>query len=430
MTIGATIAASIGGSMSPPWRKPDPLIAAGFRIFNDPTTGFAPAGYACARDVPIWLPQADGSMSSFAANVLPREFMDGQWWNRVDPAYIAGPLQSHALNNAAWSVVALNTPTQDGPMVGGTASWGITETTASAYRYLQQTMSWVSGTSYTARVFASNRTGSRFVQVRFPSAAFGSTLVASFNPRTGAGQALNAGVTIHTPRQVSGGWILSASAVATATGNAPLRVQLAATQAVADEVYTGDGSSGVNIWGVNLTNTSYPVPMVQVGAVAVNIGNHTWAPALSALGLTLGGEFTLYAEVVNLAALSSSSHILRVDGTDEANRAILYRPGGGSTVGGIVTSANTASYAATNTGSIGTLNKLALRVKLNDMRAAQNASLLLADDGSSAMPVGLSRAVIGHAASSGVSPLAGRIGRLAIHQTSGASDALLQSLTA
>ena len=141
------------------------------------------------------------------------------------------------------------------------------------------------------------------------------------------------------------------------------------------------------------------------------------------------GALQVGQQVQNLAALSSSSHIARIDAGTETNRAVLYRPGNGSNVGGVVTSANSASYVATNTASIGPLNKLALRVKLNDMRAAHNASLLAADDGASALPVGLNNFVIGHASSAGVSPLAGRIGRLAIHPTSGLSDTDLQTIT-
>jgi hypothetical protein len=394
-------------------------------------SGLVLPGFAYSRSGPaLWLPQQDGSLASFAADVLPRSFGVGGWGYEFHPGWTQGLLNTHEFN--AWNPSGLAGVTQNatGPN-GASDAWSIVENAQNVSHFMSRGYTTSAGVSVCQMAVVGALSGGRFAQLLMPvSAGFAENVSTCFDLSTGARVSSSLVVAAGAYQLANGLWLIWQTAVPASGATASFQIRLREVFSASPAAYQGDGVSGIRVWCSNITNTTYPVPLTFATTAPGVIGNHTMTATLSALGITLGQEFGVGVEHVNAAALGSSSHILRIDDGTESGRAILYRPGGGSTVGAVVTNANAASYSGIVSASINAVNKLALRVKVNDMRVANNGTLLTADDGVSAMPVGLSRIVVGHAANSGVSPFAGRLLNAYLIPTTGPADASLAAMTA
>lgn len=400
------------------------------RWLVDAARGFVDPALTYTRSGAIYTQQADGTLLAVPANTPPRAYDATLGWHyRQDPSYTQRLLQTHALATT-WTKAATNNPTQTatGPN-GATDAWAVTEDTAAAANHnLNQSASFTSGQAYCLMAVAAPRTGDRFLQLVLPSAAFGSNALACFNLATGANQKNGTATACGAVQLANGYWLcwVTGTATATAAGNSQLR--LSDSYIITPSTYTGNGTSGINVWAANLTDTPYPVPLSLATTGTVTIGAPSWTGALSGLAVTLGSEYTVGAEAFYLSATWAAAHrILRLDDGTDANAVQLQRASTTATDGGLVTTASADVYAPSAAGAYSSARKMAMRLAANDCRFAA-AGALQAASGSAALPSGLANVRLGHGLA-GANQLAGGIARAWISLKS-LTDAQLQAVTA
>jgi hypothetical protein len=169
---------------------------------------------------------------------------------------------SSELDNAAWtkarsSIIANTIIAPDGTLTGDKV---IEDTTASNTHLVQQTPTLASGLSLTASVYAkaAERNWIR-LQLNATSGTDGS---AYFDLSTGTIGTIGGGSATITP--VGNGWYRCTVSGTTTTTNPIFRVNLASGNG--GQTYTGDGYSGIYIWGAQLEAGAFPTSYIATVA--------------------------------------------------------------------------------------------------------------------------------------------------------------------
>lgn len=169
-------------------------------------------------------------------------------------------------DNAAWikvngSITANATTAPDGSM---TADKLVENTAASVVHFASQTpAAFVAGTTYVFSTYAKKSDTSRYLQLVLPSGAFTSNIRATFDLDTGA-VVSSGGVSANATNVGSGWYRCTFTATATTSATAGIVLAIANTFAanLAAVSYTGDGTSGIYIWGAQLSDSASLDPYV------------------------------------------------------------------------------------------------------------------------------------------------------------------------
>lgn len=209
-------------------------------------------------------------------------------------------LRSEELDNASWTKVnATVVPNAIIAPDGITTVEKIVETTATgAHALTQAPTTWQSGTTYTLSVYA-KAIDARLLVLQFPSVNFGGGNAAAwFNLQTGTLGTVQVNATATIEPMGNGWYRCSITSACTATGANALAVY--ATNANNVTSYTGDGVSGLYVWGtqvevgttygpyVRTTTASATGPSnelalaIKTGLDAFGVGGNTYDVALSA----------------------------------------------------------------------------------------------------------------------------------------------------
>lgn len=210
---------------------------------------------------------------------------------------------SEQFDNAAWtktrsSISANATTAPDGTV---TADKLVEDTTPSNSHYLYQSASVVTGTYYTYSVFIKVAERSNFAISFFNnnSAFIGAT--AYFNLSTGVVTFMDVGVYAANITNLGNGWYrVSATSLATATATGFVVSSLVVSGT--NMSYTGDGTSGIYIWGAQL----------EAGAFATS-----YIPTTSA-------QVTRAADVASMTGANFSSWYRQDEGTFVTSGSITF----------------------------------------------------------------------------------------------------------
>ena len=342
---------------------------------------------------------------------------------------------SEQFDNAAWtktrsSITANIVVAPDGAITGDK----LVEDTATGSHTVRNATSVtiVSGTTLTASVFAKAAEGA-FVIVGIGDGGGVNISRTTFNLSTGAigssaTAAANVSVPIPSITPVGNGWYRCA---VTATVTIALTAQqwiFKGSNATGAANYTGDGISGIYIWGAQLESgafiTSYiPTVASQVtrsADVAVMTGTNfsTWYNAT---------EGTFFAQFRPLASnFGGNRNIFLATDNSTANFVGLrYASSGAQTVLAATTSGTSQANIATGTMVAGTSYQLAGAYKVNDFAASRDSGTVVTDT-SGTLPV-VSRAEIGCLAGAGIGSQ--HIAKL-VYYPRRLSNAELQAITA
>ena len=294
-------------------------------------------------------------------------------------------LQSENFGTTPWGgggrSISLNAATAPD---GSTTADKIVEGTNNGLHGVFQTLSTVSGSTYigsmyikaAGRDFATIYTGATPANGRFLSI-----------PADGTGTVLglfNANPSTVTMRYVGNGWYLvTILIVASATGTS-LEMYPSLTATV--NSYTGDGTSGILVWGAQLELGSFPTSYIPTTTASVIRS----ADVCSIIGSDFSGfynqpEGTLFADVTP-QTVAQVSNVLGVNTTTFSNGHIIYkidstfnaagRRWGGQThnaTGGIQSTIVTSTDAAVSR------SRLAYAYKLNDFAFAYAGGIVGTD---------------------------------------------------
>ena len=304
----------------------------------------------------------------------------------------------------------------------------IEDTTASLTHLITQSISVTSGTPYTVSVFVKATASPRFLQFIFPSSSFTNTRRPVFDLVNGT--VLAATDTTASIQNFGNGWYRCiASMSATVTGSAALQLQLADTYTNATSNYTGNGVSGVYIWGAQVEAGAFPTSYIPTTTATVtraaDVASITGSSFSSWYNQTEG---TVFAEtqLQSIAARSAAGFDINDNST---NNRIVFRALTSSVADQVVIrSASSTVLNAANVLPAPTTasRKSAVGYKVNDfMFTAVGSAGFTGTTG--AVPVSVNQMLIGYEQGP-TGQLGGTIKRLTYWPTR-LSNTVLQQIT-
>jgi hypothetical protein len=339
---------------------------------------------------------------------------------------------SEQFDNAAWtkvnsSITANTIVAPDGALTGDKL---VEDTTASSTHLITKSISFTSGTAYTYSIFAKQAEAGRYIQLSFPSSAFTSTLRGTFDLTNGTFQAAASATAAIT--SVGNGWYkcsITATATATASGTLGIFIANSSAATLAAVTYTGNGYSGIYIWGAQLEAGAFPTSYILTGASQVTRA----ADAASMIGANFSNwynqsEGTLFAEFgpYGNGGASSNPGVVQIDDGTSNNLVRFFAGASVSPVFSVNSGGSGQAYISTGTLNPSVSSKVAGAYKVNDFARSFNGATAVLDT-SGAVPVAVNRATIG-LGNGGVGYLNGTISRIAYFPRR-LSNAELQGIT-
>jgi len=168
-------------------------------------------------------------------------------------------IRSEEFDNAGWSktnctITANSTTDPDG---NNTAD-ALLENAGGGTKNVFRATNFVTGTQYTISVFA--KTNGRFLQLSSSVLLGGTTTFANFNLTTGTLGTVGAGVDNATIEDYGNGWFrCSLTSTSLTTSTTAYNICLTKLlNSARNPSYTGDGTSGIFIWGAQIEEASSP----------------------------------------------------------------------------------------------------------------------------------------------------------------------------
>lgn len=229
----------------------------------------------------------------------------------------------------------------------------VENTTASVNHFAGQSVSVTSGMAYTVSCFA--RSNGRNIVVEFASGGFGVNKQATFNLSNGTSSEL-AGVTASISNVGNGWYRFVATCTATATASTALYFILDNS---GSQIYTGDGSSGVYLWGAQLEAGSFAtsyIPNLASSGVATRLADVPVvnATAFAASFSSIRGTYAVQFRTNWTGTATGSAIILEFDNAN--NRIVSILPSSNTAVSQVSGGSNLVA-----TGSVvGSTSRVAL----------------------------------------------------------------------
>lgn len=301
-------------------------------------------------------------------------------------------LRSEEFDNASWvksnSSISANVGLSPG---GGSTADKLIEDSAMNTHHLQQSVSHTSGVTYTASCYvkAAERT---FFSIAFGAGFTGSQQNAFFDlsgvstPTTGASIA-----------PLADGWRRCTFTVtATATATSSVQLRLATSSSVAN--YTGNGASGILIWGAQLEAGAFPTSYIgpTTGSTMTRAADIATITGSNFSRWYNQSEGTMFVQAVPVGTSGNG-----LFGADDGTTAERLRIGhtGVSSAGGVVSDNSSVVVNMTSPAGTAALNstmRAAFGYRLNDFHLAANGSLSASPDTSGTLPT-VTQATIGTA---------------------------------
>jgi hypothetical protein len=345
---------------------------------------------------------------------------------------------SEQFDNAAWSKVrtsaSANVAETTAPNGTNSAEKLVEDTSPSTDHFINLDASGSTSATYTASIFIKSAERYRIRFQIIATGAAGNRASAWFDSNTGSVVSTlaegNGSVITTSIQQYPNGWyrcILTGIPSTVGSGTA-VNFNVTLNTTSTNTVYTGDGTSGIYIWGAQLEAGAFPTSYIPTVASTVtrsaDNASMTGTNFTSWYNSTEGSVFSEIGSYSNAGA-SINAGFFQIDGGSSAN---TIRSFGGSTVSPVfdVTSSSTNQvYIFAGTLIPSSISKLICAYKANDFARAVNGSNLDTDT-SGTVPT-VNQMLLGNG-SGGVSPLNGTIRRISYYPRR-LTNTQLQNLT-
>jgi hypothetical protein len=338
---------------------------------------------------------------------------------------------SSAFDDASWTKAAVSVTgntviSPDGTLTGDKL---ISDSASGFHSIYQLLASKTASTAYTFSFYAkAGEIG--FCLPNLSSGLTGSQVSCLVNLSTGAVTGVSAGLTATTTSVGNGWWriVLTATGAANTTGFAST---INTTDASGTSSHTGNGFSGIYIWGAQLEAGSFATSYIPTVASQVTRA----ADAASMTGTNFSSWYaadqgTLYSDFVITRTGTNDIYIAAIsNGTTTNDSILLYAQPQNSRFRGDVYIGSSAqcafTYTASGTPTSGTAYKATLAYKVNDFAMSINSATVSTDTAGN-VPV-VDRFFIGIAPTSS-NAINGTIKKIAYYPLK-ATSAQLQALT-
>lgn len=401
----------------------------------DARNGALPSGATFTRASAGWyfnsagvLVQAGTNVARFASDPVARSPL----------GYVAEPqstnlvLNSSDLTNVSWVPVSATVASSAVVAPDGTTMTFLQEDTTATTTHFVRTgataITFVAGTTYTLSMFA--RAGTRnWAYLSIPSALFGGTTRAYFNLATGVVGTITGTATSAIKAIGNGIYRISMTATCAVGGSSSVNISL--TTADNTPSYSGDGVSGLYVWGAQVETNSMTSYIPTTGSTATRSADALTLPLASVAGWNASQGGVLVASyILNALAAGTQEGVLYIsDGT--ANNLVGFSADttGTGRLRTLLSSGGVSSVNA-NLGNIsvaGVATKFALGWSTSEVVGAMNGSLKAPSTGVFSLPVSPTRLNIG-CDSVGANPLNGTLATVAYY--SGArSESFVQGVS-
>jgi hypothetical protein len=213
--------------------------------------------------------------------------------------------QSQAFDNAAWAksnctTAASGTTAPDGT---STAERLVEDTAVTVGRYVGQSMSWIAGTTYTISAFMREVTAGakRYGGILVPSAVMGSNVGVQWDLATGLPVA-TAGTLVGSGAELfdNAWWRVWCSVTAVSSVSSAPQFRFDDAPPSIGGTWTGDGTSGIHIWGAQAEVATSPSPYAGLGSLLagdlIGLGDQLHMVAEDA---TAANDGTMTVQLVN-----------------------------------------------------------------------------------------------------------------------------------
>ena len=295
----------------------------------------------------------------------------------------------------------------------------ICEDTNNDTHFIRQAVTVSSGVAHTFSVYA--KAGTRSIVTVGESAT--TLRTATFDLSAGTVSNVGGSITA-TITALADGWYRCAITYTTASTTFNADIGTRTTSGAGFQTYTGDGASGLYLWGAQLEATAYASSYVPT-----TTGSATRAAdSLTVTGVTgLDFPLTLFAQFSRAVDTGANEALFAVDAGSD-NERVMVRVEAADRFSGNQRAASTDVAAEIVTGAlaVGTVYKGATRFALNDVKSARGGTLSTGDT-SAAVPSTPTTIRIGSQISS-ANPCYNYLRRLAIYSRA-LTDAELQAVT-
>jgi hypothetical protein len=319
-------------------------------------------------------------LKTAAANEWPREFdpVTGECLGRSVWESRTNLLQrSEEFDNAYWTQVAVTvSPNQIIAPDGTLTVDKLISTAVSGFHNINRSSGTrVASTAYTYSFFA-KAAEIGFCAPNFSSALTGTALSATINLSTGAATSVSAGLTVRTVFVGNGFYRISI----TATGDANTTAFTAAintTDAAGTLSHTGDGYSGIYIWGAQLEAGAFATPYIPT--VASQVTRVADSAVMTGVNFSSWFNPSEGTFVVNSTGLDTSFTVaLQVDDGTTSNRIGMIIPRASSASPAFIFTSGAAQTAFSNVTFVGD-DKEALSYAANNVLLSVNGAAVQTD---------------------------------------------------
>ena len=297
---------------------------------------------------------------------------------------------SEAFDNAYWTKTGLSVVSGFTSPKGDLSAFKLVEDTSTALRYCHETFSVVSGNNYTYSFFA--KYNGRYLQLS-SSTAFPSSHI-NYDLQNGT-LSIGSGATVSgTIEELTDGYYrctYTDTANSTSVNGLIIPLLSNSTTASKNISYTGDGTSGIYLFGAQFEEGSYATSYIPNYGTAAGITRSAETANGAGDASTFNdSEGVLMAEISALNEDTIIEAISISNGTGD-NRVVFMKWNVLNQIKARVTSGGSQQFDVNiNVPSVTDNNKLALKYKANDFSAWVNG-FKLAIDTSGIAPVGLNR---------------------------------------
>jgi len=284
-------------------------------------------------------------------------------------------LRSEEFDNASWAKTASST-TPDNTVApnGANAADKLIDTAVNTQHVVQQIITPIASTAYTYSCYL--KAGERTQGAVGLTGAGNSDSIVIFNLSTGT-YISTAGVapTAYSITPAGSGWYrCSITWTATTTAAMGVRLYTANSNTI---TYTGDGASGIYIWGAQLEAGTFPTSYISTTTATVTRS----ADVASITGTNFSSWYnstggTFYGESDRATGISSTSTLCSVNDNTLNNRYLNIRHDSSSLATSLsITAGVTDGSAQATLNSGNPRNRIATAQVINDLAIAANGSL-------------------------------------------------------